>query len=720
MRYERIMNSATHVKWSALAIMVSIFCPLFAARSNAAADLSTRPNIVFILTDDLGYGDLGAFGQNARAKAGNRREPWHATPQLDRLAQEGVQLRHHYCAAPVCAPSRASLLLGVNQGHANVRDNQFDKALENNHTIATVLKQAGYATAAIGKWGLQGGGHNPLEWPAYPTKRGFDYYFGYVRHQDGHEHYPKEGRYRGVKECYDGNENITPKLDKCYTTDLFTGRAKKWIVDQRSSNPAQPFFLYLAFDTPHAVLELPTQKYPVGGGLRGGVQWTGTDGQMVNTAKGTIDSYVHPDYASATWDDGKNSSAPWPDVYKRYATSVRRIDDCVGDLIQLFKDLGIDDNTLVVFSSDNGPSQESYLPADFMPDFFNSFGPFDGIKRDVWEGGLRVPLIARWPSRIPANRVDNTSSGLWDWLATFSDAAGLPVPARSDGVSLIPALTGHGQQRTSNVYVEYFVRGETPKFAEFAASHRGRKRNQMQAIRVGDYKGVRYDIASANDDFEIYDVVADPKEVLNLAHQPEKTDESIATSASERARFAFLQQQMKDRVLHSRRVSADAARPYDDAAVPSVENADVQPGLQWSAFPHAFPWVPEFKVLTPSTQGVCDGLTLSVRPRDENFGLMFLGYVKVPADGQYTFSLSTDNRALVRLHAATLLDADFGYGYAQPSEISSNISLKAGLHPIRIYYVRGTVGTPRLSLSWSRLEVEKTPIPATAFFRQKT
>ena len=152
----------------------------------------------------MGYGDVGAFFQNARAAAHNRAKPSEYTPQLDKLAAEGVQMRQHYCPAPVCAPSRASLMLGVTQGHANVRDNQFDKALANNHTLASVLRQAGYATVAVGKWGLQGAGRNPTEWPAYPTKRGFDYFFGYARHKDGHEHYPKEGLYDGPKEVWDG------------------------------------------------------------------------------------------------------------------------------------------------------------------------------------------------------------------------------------------------------------------------------------------------------------------------------------------------------------------------------------------------------------------------------------------------------------------------------------------------------------------------------------
>ena len=201
-----------------------------------------RPNIIFILCDDLGYGDIGVFYQNERAAQHNPGVPFFITPHIDTLARDGVKLQQHYCAAPVCAPSRASLLTGLTQGHANIRDNQFDKALADTHTLGTVLQQAGYATAAVGKWGLQGsakaGGTEADEegsaarWPAYPTKRGFDFYFGYVRHKDGHFHYPKEDK----REVWENNREVSAGLDLCYTTDLFTARAKKWIADHTATH----------------------------------------------------------------------------------------------------------------------------------------------------------------------------------------------------------------------------------------------------------------------------------------------------------------------------------------------------------------------------------------------------------------------------------------------------------------------------------------------------
>ncbi|HEX5024269.1 MAG TPA: sulfatase-like hydrolase/transferase, partial [Agriterribacter sp.] len=401
------------------------------------------PNIIFILADDMGYGDIGAFYQDLRKQKNDRSEPWMSTPNLDKLATSGVMLTEHYCGAPVCAPSRASLFSGLSQGHANVRDNQFDKALADNYTLGNIMQKAGYVTAAIGKWGLQGevNGEEP-NWPAYPLKRGFDYFLGYVRHRDRHEHYPKEGLYREKKQVWENDKNITSVLDKCYTGDLWTAAAKRWIVKQHQKNKNIPFFLYLGFDTPHATLELPTQQYPSGSGLKGGMQWLDEPGHMITTASGVPDSWIHPDYINATWDDDKNAATPevaWPETYKRYATAIRRIDDQVGDLMQLLSDLDIDKNTMLVFTSDNGPSQESYLPKEYVSneaDFFNSFGPFDGIKRDVWEGGVRVPTIVVWPSHIKSSWKIKAPSAFYDWLPTFANAAGQPAPAFSDGQTL--------------------------------------------------------------------------------------------------------------------------------------------------------------------------------------------------------------------------------------------------------------------------------------------
>ncbi len=676
--------------------MILVLSAIIVPRSDATEP--KQPNIIFILADDLGFGDLGTFYQNSRKDTA---KPWQSTPKLDAMAGEGIKLTDHYCPAAVCAPSRASLFLGVHQGHANVRDNQFDKALENNHTLATVLKAAGYKTALFGKWGLQGTGDSPETWPAYPTKRGFDYFFGYVRHVDGHEHYPKEGPHQGPKQLWDGDHEISSQLDKCYTADLFTARAKKWILDQRATNSSKPLFVFLSFDTPHAAQELPTESYPAGGGINGGLQWIGTSGHMINTASGKVDSWVHPDYTNATYSpDGNTAEAkvPWPNVYKRYATAVRRIDDCVGDVLQLVKDLHLSSNTLVVFTSDNGPSIESYLRQDLKANFFNSFGPFDGIKRDSWEGGLRVPTIVWWLGHIAPGRTSSEPSQAHDWMATFADLAGISAPARSDGVSLLPLLTGQDKQRKSTIYSEYFEMGKTPNYLEFAPEHRDRVRNQMQTLRIGDYQGVRYDVASHSSDFEIYNVATDPGQRINLSPKPA---------------FAKLQQEMKDTVLRLRRPDGSAPRPYDNEFIPAVHVSSTQPGVEWLVYEKAFPWVPELTTLSATFEGITNHPTIAIRPRNNNIGLLFAGYISIPKDGDYTFYLSADTGALLRIHEATVIDADFGY--VHDSEKPGTIRLKAGLHPFRLYYARRKRGAPSLKFSWSGPGIDKGLVPDTAF-----
>lgn len=668
-----------------LGILLSMVVVSFAQESKK------KPNIIFILVDDLGYGDLGVFYQNLRKKEKDISKPFHFTPSLDNMAAKGAIFTNQYCNAPVCAPSRASFLTGMNQGNAHIRDNQFDKALEDNYTIANVLKQGGYATAAIGKWGLQGEAEEQPNWPAHPLKRGFDYYYGYMRHADGHEHYPFEGIYRGKKQVWEGNDEVSKQLAKCYTTDLWTASAKRWIQQHEQETTAdQPFFMYLAYDAPHAVLELPTQAYPEGGGLTGGIQWLGNAGNMINTASGQPDSFVHPDYAKAVYDDDHNAATPnvpWPDTYKRYATAVRRIDDGIGDLLKLLADLKIDDNTLIVFSSDNGPSIESYLPKEYVsnnPTFFASYGPFDGIKRDCWEGGLRMPVVALWPSQIKAGSTVDKPSMLSDWLATFADAAGLPAPARTDGHSLLPSLQGKKTKIQSNIYIEYAVEGITPDFNEFESSRRGKKRGQMQMLRLDNLVGVRYNIQSAEDDFEIYDVIKDPKQTKNMANE---------------ANMLPLQKRLKMKALQSHRSDTAATRPYDNAIVPStILSGKLSNGLHYSVFKGNFPYLVSeigLKENYAGTSSLVDGGVL------KSSGLvLYEGYVKIPASGVYEFSFSTDSKGLVRMHEVIAIDADFGYD--PQKRLTYKVSLEKGFHPIKIYLQKGADKKLTTDFEWRK------------------
>lgn len=655
------------------------------------------PNIIFILTDDLGYGDIGAVFQNQRSEED---EPFHQTPNLDTMVGEGMWLSRHYSPAPVCAPSRASLLQGVHQGHAGIRNNQFDKALSDNHNLATVLKEAGYATALIGKYGLQGlEGSNPETWEAYPTKRGFDHFFGYVRHRDGHNHYPAhEARERPAVELYSGHEEISGKLKGAYTTDLFTAAAKKWISDQKQGDPGQPFFLYLAYDTPHAALEVAASPYPEGGGLDGGVQWIGEENKFINTVDDSIDDYIHPDYANQDW----------PSQQKRFASMVRRIDNGVGDLIQLLKDLDIDDNTFIVFTSDNGPHKESYGYGEYDPTFFDSFGPMDGIKRDTWEGGIRMPAIVRWPGQIPAGSTNNSPTGFHDWLPTFAELAGVPAPARTDGVSLLPLLTDETEQSTNTIYIEYNHNGSTPEYQDFDSSHQNQQRGEMQVVYLEGYKGIRYNITSANDDFRIYDTLEDPGETTDLAGSNDE--------------FKNLQQRMKYRVLQLRRPDSTASRPYDSDPVPALNlTEELNSGLIYRAFETETPWTPDISTLQKDAAdtGVSSGFDLNVRTRDDQIVLEYTGLIRVPERGTYTFSLQTDRGAVLRIHDATVIDAD--KGYQTGSEISSEIILEKGVHPIRLTYARGNQGEPLLEVQWSGPNFSKQLIdPAVLSHRNHT
>ena len=665
---------------------------LAASSLAALADLAPpapRPNIVFILCDDLGPGDIGVLWQNSRPAA--RR---HQTPRLDQFAAGGAILQRHYTAAPVCAPARASFLTGRHQGHATIRDNQFDKALPDQHTVASVLREAGYATAVIGKWGLQGG----TGLPGHPLNRGFDYFFGYLAHEDAHFHYPLESG----RPFYENRVNISDRLALAYSTDLLTARAKRWIVDHHAATPARPFFLYLSLTAPHAGIRVPTtshltasSNYPPGAGLLGGVQWLGDTAPVINTATGTRDAGLHPDYASAT--DG--AGVPWPETARRHATMVRRLDDAVHDLLTLLADLGLDQNTLVVFTSDNGPQNGEGLDnaGRFDPRFFQTFGPYDGIKRDVLEGGVRMPTLVRWPAGIPAGRQDHQPSQFHDWLATFAELAGLPAPAASDGRSLVPALTGSGTLRPGLVYLEYEEGGRTPNWTEFGSANRNRLRREMQAIQLGPYKAVRYDVTSVATAFRVHDITTDLAERINLAGQPQAPSQAELEAA----------------VLRVRRADPDAPRPYDSALVPAVADIVHRGGLLREWYPGEQPWVPDYAALAPSGPALTTAPLSFADAPAAPFGARFTGFLSIPAAGSYRFKLESSGPAVVRLHAALLIDADRGHSPALAAD-SGLIPLAAGLHPITVHFLHRE-GTPRLDFRWSGPGLAEQAVPAAAW-----
>lgn len=744
------------MKWSHF-LITTLALGISAVSSAWAA----QPNIIVILVDDLGWGDLN-INQIEKAKD----TPRIKTPQLAKMAQSGLVLRRHYTAAPVCAPARASLFGGMHQGCTEViRNNNFDAALENSHTLASVLKQAGYATALIGKWGIGGGNENggtPETAAAWPTKRGFDFFFGMHNHITGHRHYAKEESNADpdthCNAIWENGEVITDKLDTCYTTDLFTARAKKWIQDQRKAEPDKPFFLALTLTAPHARLGIPSVPYPAGGGLKGGVQWLGTPGKMINTARGEWDSYINKEYKNnPKWTRYAKKQFPRNAqqalaTAQRHAAMVHRIDDAVGDMLALCRDLKIDDNTFILFTSDNGPHNEPGAVGGFKghpapaqnPAFFRSYGPFNGIKRDVWDGGLRVPSLV-WGPGIVKSGISDFPCQFHDWMATFADMAGVPSPMRTPGVSLLPMLQGNeAEQSFGTIYSEYNFGGNMVFYGDYHANKKNRPRGEQQIIyfRHADgrfLKAIRTGIRTGAEDFEIYDTAADPAETRNLAaDMPAGTQDMIRAAVLQNRRaFGY----RHDPAAGRRRNGISGARCYDKLLVPANTPETTQPGLQMRRVNTGCAWVPAFDTLpgadAAATEVVADPAAVELPAGSVT---EFKGYVNVPTDGNHWhFYLTLDDvagsKAFIRMHRFPLVDADFNYtpGTTASTDTAPNaqempadeharqarrgVPLKAGLHEITITVVQGASAPGKLKLEWCKGagNTDKQPIPSAAF-----
>ena len=379
-----------------------------------AAEAAARPNIIFILADDLGYGDLGCYGQQ-RIK----------TPNLDRLAAEGIRFTQAYSGATVCAPSRCCLMTGKHGGHATVRGNKRPEVglRPDEATLPALLKKAGYRTALSGKWGLGGPSTRSM-----PNQRGFDEFFGYLDQLHAHNSYP-EHLWQNEEEVF-LTENWFNRRKK-FAPDLFTEKALEFVKRRES----RPFFLYLAYTVPHADNEL--------GAFQGnGIEVPG---------------------------DEPYSNENWPQAERNFAALITRMDRDIGTLLAALGDGGIDHNTLIVFSSDNGPHREG----GHDPDYFSSRGPLRGIKRDLYEGGIRMPFLTRWTGRIRGGQVSGQVLAFWDILPSLCELAGVPRPASLDGISVLPALLGERRVEHPPLYWEFHERGFS------------------QAVRFGDWKAVR-------------------------------------------------------------------------------------------------------------------------------------------------------------------------------------------------------------------------------------
>jgi arylsulfatase A-like enzyme len=434
--------------WACLAALVA---------ASAAAQPPPRPNIIFILADDLGYGDLGSYGQTIIQ-----------TPNLDRLAAEGLRFTQFYAGSTVCAPSRSVLMTGLHMGHTRVRGNAgaenyaAQTLTAGDATLARVLQDAGYTTALIGKWGLGEMGSEGA-----PNRHGFDYFYGVVNQTHAHNHYP-DFLWRNTERV--ALPNVVTPVGSVpgagyatrrvrYANDLFFEEAGAFLERTRD----RPFFLFLSLTVPHANNE---RARALG------------DGQEV------------PDY-------GPYAGRDWADPLKGQAAMITRMDRRIGDLLEQVKRLGIAGRTLVIFTSDNGPHKEGGTGYD--PDFFDANGPFTGIKRSLTDGGIRVPFIAKWPGRISGGGTSPQVGYFGDMMATFAELAGAPPMAGLDSLSLVPTLLGRGTQaRHEYLYWEFYEGGFS------------------QAVLLeGRWKGIRLKSPAAP--IQVYDLAKDPAESTDLA-----------------------------------------------------------------------------------------------------------------------------------------------------------------------------------------------------------
>lgn len=451
---------------------------LWEASPVRAAGKPRPPNIIFILADDLGYGELGCYGQK-KIK----------TPNLDKLAKEGMRFTQHYAGNAVCAPSRCVLMTGKHPGHALVRTN-VSTPPEGQYplppdtvTLARLLKALGYVTGAFGKWGLGGPGSTGM-----PDKQGIDRFFGYLCQSKAHNYYPPylwdNGKKVDLKnppiklpdKLPDGADPKDPASYKAYAgkeyaPDLILEQARKFIQD----NKDRPFFLFIPTTVPHLALQVPEDSL---------AEYRGK------------------------WDDppylGGKGYLPHHSPRAAYAAMVTRLDSEVGRIMALVKDLGLDDDTIFIFSSDNGPLGGRYAGTDSL--FFNSTAGLRGFKGSLYEGGFRVPCIVRWNRRIRPGTTSDRVTGFEDWLPTLLELTGNAkgIPRDLDGISFAPTLLGKAQEARPFLYREF-------------PSYGG-----QQSVRLGDWTGIRQNLVpnkkgKANLHTELYNLKEDPGQTKDVS-----------------------------------------------------------------------------------------------------------------------------------------------------------------------------------------------------------
>ncbi|MFR9497412.1 MAG: arylsulfatase [Rikenellaceae bacterium] len=453
------ISTTTGVGLSAIALSLTTNCN--------EQQSSERPNVIYILADDLGYGDLGCYGQTMIS-----------TPNIDRLAAEGILYTQHYAGCTVSAPSRSTLLTGQHTGHTPIRGNRelVDQEgqiplPDQSYTMAEMFKDAGYATGAYGKWGLGFPGSE-----GDPNMQGFDEFFGYNCQRQAHRYYPKYLWHNQEKVILEGND-FTNKV--VYAPDVIHSKSIEFIEQQATEG--RPFFAYLALVQPHAELIAPEDEL-----------LEMYRGKFVETP--FVAKQPEAEYGAENFDEKYYASQAEPRA--TYAAMVARIDRYVGEVMALVDRLGIADNTIIIFSSDNG----NHVECGHDPEYFNSNGESRGHKRDLTEGGIRTPMIARWSGKIKAGTTSDHISAFWDIMPTMIELAGAAPCANLDGISMVGSLLGGEQPKHDHLYWEY------------AAGSGG------MALRLDNWKAIRMGLnKNQNAPIELYDIVKDPSETTNLA-----------------------------------------------------------------------------------------------------------------------------------------------------------------------------------------------------------
>ena len=416
-----------------------------------------KPNVIFILADDLGYGEIGPYGQKLIE-----------TPNINKLSANGMKFTNFYAGTSVCAPSRSALMTGQHTGHTPIRGNyeiepEGQMPLPGSaYTIAELFKKEKYATGGFGKWGLGFVGSS-----GDPNKQGFDQFYGYNCQRQSHNFFPDH--------LWDNDQRVDLENTLTHQTQYAPELIQQKALAFMGANKANPFFMYLAYTLPHAGLQLPK------------------DDTVFEMYKKKFNE--QPKAINSSWNGKGYQPQPYPQA--AFATMVTKLDTYVGQVMEKLKALGIEKNTLIIFTSDNGPHKEG----GHEPEFFNSSAGFRGTKRALYEGGIRVPMIAYWPAVIKQGKQSDYAGASWDFLPTFAEILKQSIPSGIDGLSILPTLKSKGKQKKhAFLYWEFHEEG-------------GR-----QAVRLGNWKGVRQNVKKdKNSPIELYNLANDPKEEKNIA-----------------------------------------------------------------------------------------------------------------------------------------------------------------------------------------------------------